>query len=208
MSNILLVTSSPRGEASYSTRVAKELAAKLRDAAPGSTLVHRDLAAAPLPHIGQDFAVAVKAPAETLTEEQAGLLAASETATQELLDADTVIIAAGLINFSVPSTLKSWIDHVARAHKTFRYTAEGPEGLARNKKVYAVIASTGIYTNDSPAAAFDHARPYLKSVLGFMGMTDVEFIDVEGVGLGLEPDETILERALGETRQIELSAVA
>ncbi len=207
MSNILLVTSSPRGEASFSTRVARGIARKIQ-AVSGKAVVHRDLAANPLPHIGTDFAVAVKAPAETLSPEQTGLLAASDAATQELLDADTVIIAAGLINFSIPSTLKSWIDHVARAHKTFRYTAEGPEGLAKGKKVYVVIASTGIYTNDSPAAALDHARPYLKSVLGFMGMQNIEFIDIEGIGLGLESDETILERALGAADDIELSQAA
>jgi FMN-dependent NADH-azoreductase len=208
MSSILLVTSSPRGEASYSTRVASQLAANLQSRRPAGTFVHRDLAAAPLPHIGSQFATAVKAPGDSLTEEQANLLAASDAATDELLAADTIVIAAGLINFTIPSTLKSWFDHVARAHKTFRYTAEGPEGLAKGKKVYVVIASTGIYTNGGPAAALDNARPYLKTILGFMGMTDVEFINVEGVGLGLEPDEEILQRALGAANSVELSAAA
>jgi FMN-dependent NADH-azoreductase len=208
MSKILLVTSSPRGETSYSTRVAKELAENLRAKAPGATIVHRDLAADPLPHIGSQFAMAVKAPADSLTEEQAKLLAGSDAATNELLGADAVVIAAGLINFAIPSTLKSWFDHVTRAHKTFRYTAEGPEGLAKGKKVYVVIASTGIYTNGSPAAPLDNARPYLKTILGFMGMTDVEFVNIEGVGLGLEPDEEILQRALGAANGVELSTAA
>lgn len=208
MSKILLVTSSPRGEASYSTRVARELAENLQAKVPRATIVHRDLAADPLPHIGAQFATAVKAPAASLTEEQAKLLAGSDAATDELLAADAVVIAAGLINFTIPSTLKAWFDHVARAHKTFRYSAEGPEGLVKGKKVYVVIASTGIYTNGSPAAPLDNARPYLKTILGFMGMTDVEFLDIEGVGLGVEPDEEILQRALRAARGAQLATAA
>lgn len=207
MTSILLITSSPRGEASFSTRVATEIAAGLRARSPGATLVHRDLGTDPLPHIDTDFAAAVKAPAETLTETQRRVLAASDAATAELLEADSIVIAGGLINFSIPSTLKSWLDHVARAHKTFRYGENGPEGLAKGKKVYVVIASAGIYTR-GPAQPMDHARPYLKTVLGFMGMTDVEFIDVEGVGLGIEPDEDIVARALGRAGEATGFALA
>ena len=86
----------------------------------------------------------------------------------ELLAADTVVIAAGLINFAVPSTLKAWLDHVARAGETFRYSEKGPEGLVTGRKVYLVIASGGVYS-DGPAAAFDHAVPYLRTMLGLPG---------------------------------------
>jgi FMN-dependent NADH-azoreductase len=144
--------------------------------------------------------------AEKLTPEQVQILAASDRATAELLAADTVVIAAGFINFSIPSTLKSWIDHVTRSQKTFRYGPQGPEGLATGKKVYVVIASTGTYTS-GPAVGMDHARPYLKSMLGFLGMTDVEFVNAEGVGLGVETDEQIIARALANaSRQLPVAA--
>lgn len=208
MSSILLVTSSPRGDASVSTRAASAIAEALARRTADARIVHRDLAAHPLPHIDQDFAVAVKAPADQLTADQAALLASSDEATDEFLNADAVVLASGMINFSIASTLKSWIDHVARAHKTFRYTAEGPEGLAGGKKVYVVIASAGTYTNGAAAAPMDFARPYLKSMLGFFGVTDVEFIDLEGVGLGIEPDEDILARALGKVPGTEFAVAA
>ncbi|MEQ8449497.1 MAG: NAD(P)H-dependent oxidoreductase [Nitratireductor sp.] len=208
MSSILLVTASPRGDLSLSSRAARTVADALARRKPGARIVHRDLAAAPLPHIDQDFAVAVKTPAEKLTAAQAKLLAASDAATDELLAADAVVIATGMINFSIASTLKSWFDHVARAHRTFRYTAEGPQGLAGGKKAYVVIASSGSYTDGGPAAAMDHARPYLKSMLGFFGITDIEFVDIEGVGLGIEPDAVIVERALGKVSAVDLAAAA
>ena len=105
-----------------------------------------------------------------------------------------MVIAAGLINFGVPSTLKAWIDNLARAGVTFRYTEAGPEGLAKGRKVYLVLASGGIYS-EGPAAAMDHALPYLRDTLGFMGMTDVEVIRIEGVAMGPEAEAQGLDRA-------------
>lgn len=194
MSSILLVTSSPRGEASHSTRVASDLAERLLAARPGATLVRRDLAGDPLPHIGADFATGLGTPAEQRSPAQARAVAASDAAVDELLAADTVVLATGMINFGIASTLKAWFDHVARAGRTFRYTENGPEGLAGNRKVYLVIASGGVYS-DGPAAPLDHAVPYVTSILGFLGMTDVEIVRVEGVALGAEAEQAALERA-------------
>ncbi|MEQ8344226.1 MAG: FMN-dependent NADH-azoreductase [Sneathiellaceae bacterium] len=194
MSEILLVTSSPRGTASHSSRIAGELARGLQAASPGSRLAVRDLAAQPLPHIGSDFAAGIHAPADTRSAAQAQAVASSDAAVAELLAADTVVIAAGLINFAVPSTLKAWLDHVARAGQTFRYSEKGPEGLVTGRKVYLVIASGGVYS-DGPAAAFDHAVPYLRTMLGFLGMTDVELIRVEGVAMGPDAEARALSQA-------------
>lgn len=194
MSSILVVTSSPRAGASISTRLATNLAERLAASRPGAKIAHRDLVEAPLPHVDGDFLGGLFSSPDERSAVQQTLIDASDQAVEELLAADTVVIGAGMINFSIPSTLKSWFDYVARAGKTFRYSESGPEGLVKGKKVYVVFASKGIYTNGGPAAPMDHARPYLKTILGFLGMTDVEFIDVEGVGLGLEPDEDILER--------------
>lgn len=194
MSEILLVTSSPRGAASHSSRIAGELARSLQQANPGSRLVQRDLAVQPLPHIGTDFAAGIHAPAEQRSAGQAAAVAASDAVVAELLAADTVVIAAGLINFAIPSTLKSWLDHVARAGQTFRYSEAGPEGLVTGRRVYLVIASGGVYSA-GPAAAFDHAVPYLRAVLGFLGMTDVELVRVEGVAMGPEAEAAALSQA-------------
>jgi FMN-dependent NADH-azoreductase len=198
MSSILLVTSSPRAGASISTRTATKLAERLAASRPGTKITRRDLVTAPLPHIDGDFLGGLFSPGGERSAVQQTLVDASDQAVEELLAADTVVIGAGMINFSIPSALKSWFDYVARAGKTFRYSETGPEGLVKGKRVYVILASKGIYTNGGPAASMDHARPYLKTMLGFLGMTDVEFIDIEGVGLGLESDEDIIGRA--ETR--------
>lgn len=183
MSNILLVTSSPRGSASISTKVAVELADRLKAASPGSQIVHQDLVAQPLPHIVPDYASGIYTAPGARSAAQAELVAVSDGVVDELLAADHIILAMGMVNFSIPSTLKSWIDHISRAGRTFRYGADGPEGLVKGKKVYVVIASGGVYS-EGPAAAADFVGPYLKHVLAFNGMTDVEIIRVEGTAFG------------------------
>ncbi|WP_292667166.1 FMN-dependent NADH-azoreductase, partial [Mesorhizobium sp.] len=183
--SILLVTSSPRGAASHSTRVATDLAQKLVAADPSNSLVVRDLVAKPLPHIDPDYATGIYTPAEARTPRQAEVVGVSDAVLDELFAADTVILATGFINFNISSTLKSWVDHVARSGKTFAYGEGGPKGLVKGKKVYIVLASGGIYSQGA-AVQMDHAVPYLRSVLGFLGMTDIEVIRVEGVGMGAD----------------------
>lgn len=194
MSNVLVVTSSPRGEASQSSRVANDLAAKFQAAIPGSTITVRDLVKNPLPHIEPEFTSGIYTPAEARTPEQAKVVSVSDEAVDEILAADHIILATGLINFSISSNLKAWIDHVARAGRTFAYSENGPEGLVKGKKAYIVLASGGIYS-EGPAAVMDFAVPYLKGVLGFMGVSDVEVIRVEGVGMGEEAVKAALAKA-------------
>ncbi|TIV71327.1 MAG: FMN-dependent NADH-azoreductase, partial [Mesorhizobium sp.] len=181
--SILLVTSSPRGAASHSTHVATDLAQKLLAADPSARLVVRDLVANPLPHIDPDYSTGIYTPVEARTARQAEVVSVSDAALDELFAADTVILATGFINFGISSTLKSWVDHIARSGKTFSYGEGGPKGLVSGKKVYIVLASGGIYS-EGAAVQMDHAIPYLRGVLGFLGMTDVEVIRVEGVGMG------------------------
>ena len=191
MSSILLVTSSPRGETSRSTKVARELADAL--AAGDKTITRRDLGTNPLPHIDAVFTSAIRKPVESRSEAEAAAAVLSDVLVDELLAADTVVIATGLINFNIYSTLKSWIDHIARSGKTFRNTESGPEGLATGKKIYLVVASDGIYSQ-GPAAAMNHAIPYLKTVLAFLGMTDIEVVQVEGLAFGQEAiDKTMAD---------------
>ncbi|CCV15670.1 FMN-dependent NADH-azoreductase [Mesorhizobium sp. STM 4661] len=192
--SILLVTSSPRGGASHSTRIATEFADKLVAADPSATLVVRDLVANPLPHIDPDYSSGIYTPAESRTPRQAEVVGVSDAVLEELFAADTIILATGFINFGISSTLKSWIDHVTRSGKTFSYGENGPKGLVTGKKVYIVLASGGIYS-EGAAVQLDHAIPYLRSVLGFIGMTDVDVIRIEGVGMGPDAVEAALAKA-------------
>lgn len=205
MSNILVVTSSPRGEASLSTKVATELAEKLHAALPGSTVTTRDLVANPLPHIAPDYAAGIYIPAEQRTAAQAEVVGVSDATLDDLFAADHVILATGLINFSISSTLKSWVDHISRSGRTFQYGANGPEGLVQGKKVYIVLASGGVYS-EGPAAPLDFAVPYLKSLLAFLGMTDVEVIRVEGVGMGEDAIKAALAKAEAQVEAIAAGA--
>ncbi|MBZ9656310.1 FMN-dependent NADH-azoreductase [Phyllobacterium lublinensis] len=205
MTSILLVTSSPRGAASHSTRVATELAQKLQAKTPGAKIVTRDLATAPLPHIDADYASGIYTPVESRSIQQQNVVGVSDTVVDELFAADAVVIATGMINFNISSTLKAWIDHIARAGRTFSYGAEGPKGLVTGKKVYIVLASGGVYS-DGPAAAFDHATPYLKTALGFLGMTNVEIIRIEGVAMGPEAEAKAISSALDQTSDLALAA--
>src|SRR5690606_34737168 len=160
-SSILLVTSSPRGAESLSSKVGHDLAGALGAQTAGASIVHRDLGTHPIPHLDSVTTAAIrKAPADRSPEESAAA-AYSDTLVAELIAADTVVIATGLINFNIYSTLKSWIDNIARAGLTFRYTENGPVGLATGKKVYVVLASGGVYSN-GPTASMNHAVPYLK----------------------------------------------
>jgi FMN-dependent NADH-azoreductase len=187
--NILHVTSSARGAASYSNRVAAQVIAELQRREPGATVTTRDLARDPLPHIDEDFVAATKSPAGPQTEQQRRQLAQSDALVDELLAADIVVIAAPMINFSIPSNLKTWIDYVARAGRTFSYSEKGPQGLVTGKQVILAVARGGVYSQNP---AFDFQVPYLKNVLGFLGMTDVEVLDVEGTAFG--PD--VAEKAV------------
>ena len=200
MSQILLITSSPRLE-SYSTTVARALAEKLAARTPGSGIVVRDLTHHPLPHIDDSFAAARNLPPEKLTPVQRAALALSDTLLTELFAADTIIIAAGMINFGIPSSLKAYIDYVLRPGVTFRYTEKGPEGLVKGKKVYLVLARGGVYTQ-GPMQRLNFQDPYLRASLGFIGLTDIETITVEGVAFGAEAAEKAFAAALAQVSSI------
>jgi FMN-dependent NADH-azoreductase len=200
VSRILLITSSPRLE-SYSTNVARALAEKLAARTPGSGIVARDLTHHPLPHIDDSFAAARNLPPEKLTPVQKAALALSDTLLTELFAADTIIIAAGMINFGIPSNLKAYIDYILRPGITFKYTAEGPEGLLTGRKVYLVLARGGVYSQ-GPMQSFNFQDPYLRASLGFIGLNDIEVITVEGVAFGPEVANRAVSAALARVSAI------
>lgn len=196
MSHILLITSSPRIE-SYSTKIARSLADKLASQRPNTTVAVRDLTHEPLPHIDDSFAVARNLPAETLTSAQKTALAVSDRLLKELFAADSIIIAAGMINFGIPSNLKAYIDHIVRPGVTFKYTEKGPEGLIKGKKVYLVLSRGGLYT-EGPMQQFNFQDPYLRASLGFIGLNDIEVITVEGVAFGPDVADKAVSTALAK----------
>jgi FMN-dependent NADH-azoreductase len=205
MSNILYVTSSPRGDASYSNQTALRVVDELRRNCSDAKVTVRDLAREPLPHIDQDFIDATRTKEGPRNDRQRAILARSDALIDELLAADVVVIAAAMVNFSVTSTLKSWIDHIARAGRTFSYGEAGPIGLATGKRVIIVTATGGIYSGDQ--SAFDFQWPWLKAVLGFLGMTDVEVIRVEGTAFGPEAADKAVASGVARGREL-VSALA
>jgi FMN-dependent NADH-azoreductase len=191
MTTILQLNSAARSQGANSTLLANELTAKLQSANPGATVVVRDLLADPLPHLDDAVLGAFFTPAEQRTPEQAAIHARSEALIAELQAADIIVIGAPMYNFGVSTQLKAYFDWIARAGITFRYTANGPEGLVKGKKVFVVSARGGKYLG-SPN---DSQTPYLKSFLGFLGMTDVSFIYAEGLAMGPDSASAALASA-------------
>ncbi|MDE8650857.1 FMN-dependent NADH-azoreductase [Novosphingobium album (ex Liu et al. 2023)] len=188
---ILHLDSSIQGDASATRAVSAAIVARLRALEPSAEVAYRDLAAASLPHI-------------TL----AGLGSAeSATLVDELLGADVVVIGTPMYNFGLPTQLKAWFDHVLIAGRTFRYTAQGPEGLAGGKRVFLALSRGGIYS-EGPMAANEHAASHVTGMLGFMGITDLRAIVVEGVAIGPEQREAALSAALDAAGRIELTDAA
>lgn len=206
--NILQINSSVRraqnDQGSVSTRLANELSARLRAAHPGAQLTVRDLASDPLPVLDEEALGALFTAADARTAEQAERVNLSDRLIDELQSADVVVIGAPMINFNISAQLKNWIDAVARAGVTFKYTEQGPVGLVTGKKVYVVTARGGVHRGQPT----DQIVPYLRTVLGFLGMTDVEFIFAEGLNMGPERAELGLANARAQIAELtaELNA--
>ena len=179
---ILQINSSARSAGANSTRLADAITARLKAANPAAVVELRDLAANPHPVLDEAALGALFTPAEQRTPEQAARVALDDALIAQVQAADAIVLGVPMYNFGVPVQLKTWIDAIARAGVTFRYTENGPEGLVKGKKVYVALARGGVY-RDTPA---DSQVPYLKGVLGFLGMTDVEFIYAEGLAMGPE----------------------
>lgn len=176
---ILHLISSPRGDASFSRKLGKDIVEKLQAANPDSTLQKHDLTKTPFPYLEEVHLNSFFTPVESHSPEMTEAIKHSDNAIAELKDADTIVIDVPMYNFGIPSTLKSWIDHIARAGQTFRYTEKGPEGLVKNKKVYLAISTGGVYS-EGAMKAYDFTEPYVRTTLGFLGMTDVTAFRVEG----------------------------
>jgi FMN-dependent NADH-azoreductase len=195
MTTILHIDSSILGGYSVSRALTAEVVTKELALHPGARVIRRDLVAEPALHLS-DAHIAVFQGGEVTSAALGQDLALGGAYIDDLFAADIIVIGAPMYNFSVPSQLKSWIDRVCVAGRTFQYGPNGPQGLLpEGKKV--VIASTrgGVYTGDSPAAALEHHESYLRGVLGFIGLIDVTIIRAEGLNLGEEPKAAAIAEA-------------
>lgn len=179
---ILQINSSARSVGANSTRLANAITERLTGILPDARVEVLDLARDPHPVLDEPALAALFTPAEQRTPEQAARVALDDALIAQTQSADVLVFGIPMYNFGVPVQLKAWIDAIARAGVTFRYTENGPVGLIAGKKVYVALARGGLY-RDSPA---DSQVPYLKNVLGFLGMTDIEFVYAEGLAMGQE----------------------
>ena len=198
---ILHVDASILGESSVSRQLSAAIVARLRQAHPKGAVTHYDLGAEPIGHLtGAHLAAA-----QGLFNENASLqqdVARGQQALDDFLAADIVVIGAPMYNFSVSSQLKAWIDRLAIAGKTFRYTDKGPQGLAGGKKVVVASSRGGFYGPDSPAASFDHQETYLRGIFSFFGITDITFLRAEGLNVSAEQRQASIAAATAEVARL------
>jgi FMN-dependent NADH-azoreductase len=176
---ILHIDSSITGEQSASRAISRSIVDQLRGVGSTAQVVTRDLVSEPLPHLTLDAF-------------------ADSSVLDEFLAAHTIVIGAPMYNFTLPTQLKAWLDRILVAGKTFRYTENGPEGLAQGRRVVIALARGGFYNAGSPAAALEHLETYLRGVFNFIGI-EPEFVAADGLNLGAEQRETSVKQALGET---------
>ena len=176
---ILHIDSSITGSNSASRAISQSIVDQLTIEGGGANLVRRDLVADPVPHLTLDAF-------------------ADSSILDEFLAADTVVIGAPMYNFTLPTQLKAWLDRILVAGKTFRYTENGPEGLARGKRVVIAMARGGFYNQGSPAAALEHLETYLRGVFNFIGI-EPEFVAADGLNISPQQREESIKLALGET---------
>lgn len=193
MTTILAIDSSAAGDNSVSKTLVRDAIKGLQAAYPDAAVIHHDLGRAPLPHLTESNLAGVRGEPKTAEEQAARAL--SDKLIGELKAADIILIGAPMYNFSVPTTLRGWFDHVLRAGETFSYSEAGPKGLITGKKVI-VIESRGGFYSDGPAKALDFQEPYLRQLLGFIGLTDVAFVHAEKIGFGPEARAAAIEGAL------------
>ncbi len=184
MKTLLIVNASASLERSHSRTLAQEYEQQWRTANPDGRVLHRDVGATPPPHLDEATFGAFYTPAEQRSEAQRQVLALSDNLIEELKAADELVIAAPMYNFSIPTPLKAWFDQICRVGVTFRYGPKGSEGLLENKRAVLLLSRGGRYEEGAP---MDHQTPYLRQLLGFIGIDEVEVVAAEGIAGNPEP---------------------
>jgi len=195
MKKVLHIISSPQGEASVSKKLGNAIIDKIKDKYTDISVTERNLTTKAFPHLDQLQIGSWFTPAENHSADQVNAIKISDEAITEMQEADIYVIGAPFYNFAIPSTLKAYLDHIARPGITFRYNEQGkPEGFLKNKKAYIAVSSSGVYS-EGEYQSFDFVSPYLKFLLGFLGITDVTFIRAEGLRIdGIK--ETAFEKGV------------
>ena len=193
---ILQIKSSVFNGSGQSSRLAEEFVALLREQHPDAKLIQRDLVADPVPHLDGARAGAFFAKPEERSAEQRAVIAYSDTLIDELRGADVLVLGLPMYNFGVPSQLKAWFDHIARAGVTFKYTEKGAVGLLTGKKAYVFAARGGIYGDN------DSQTQFVRQFLGFIGITDVEFVYAEGLAISPESRNNSLIAAQAQSLRL------
>ena len=192
MKSLLVINSSAAREGSVSRELVEFAVDRLLQDAPQAGVQRRDLGTHPVPHLEVATLNGVRGTPATVVEQAARAL--SDELIAELRAADTIVIGAPMYNFGVTTSLRAWFDHVLRAGETFSYSAEGPKGLMTNKRVIVIESRGGLYS-EGPAAAIDFQEPYLRHLLGFIGITDVTFVHAEKIGYGPEARAAAIAQA-------------
>lgn len=202
MPTLLKIDVSPRGDYSVSRAVGKKFAEDWQQAHSGGTVVTRDLATTPMPFVDLPWIMGAYSPEEARSPEQKAALQLGDEFIKEIENADQILLTTPMYNFGVPAALKAWIDHVVRTGVTFRANPDGSyTGLLKSKKVTVVIASAGSYAPGTPGETYNAEKPYLKQVLGFIGLSDVTFIEAGStyqVDKGMKSREDLIAPLAGE----------
>ncbi len=202
MTSMLLINASPNPESSVTRDMTAHFSKLWLQANPGSEISSRDVGLNPPPHLDQGTIGAYYTPHDARTDDQKDQLELSDTIVEEVMDADVIVIGSPMHNFGISSGLKTWIDHLARVGVTFSYTENGPQGHLSGRKVYVLTARGGNYSKDSPATNMNIQEPYLRTLLGFLGLDDVQFINAEGVAGGMDGrDKALSDIATVITRE-------
>jgi FMN-dependent NADH-azoreductase len=205
MTKALIINSSALGDASVSNKLTRQLADRLKVMDPTLEIKVRDIGADPVPHLTADSVGAIRGVADT--DAARTTLALSDTLIDEIREADLLVIGSPMYNFGMSSTLKAWFDHVLRAGVTFSYSESGPEGLMKGKKAVVIEARAGFYS-DGPAAGMDNQEPHLRTLLGFMGITDVIFVRAEKLAFGPEAAAAAIEAAAEQLQGLSHAELA
>jgi FMN-dependent NADH-azoreductase len=198
MKSILHLISSIQGKESYSLKLGNAIVEKIQDKYPDSTVEELNLVDSGIPHLTPSILQKLFTPADQLTNDDKESIRLSDDLVDQLFTADIIVIGAPLYNFTIHSSLKAWIDHITRFGKTFGYGNNGPIGMVTGKKIYVAMSSGGVYS-EGPGKANDFVAPYLRSFLGFLGMTDLTVFRAEGLKVaGVQ--EQAMEKAIGSIR--------
>ena len=204
MGNILHIDSSPRAERSHSRELSKEFVNGWKTAHPEDAIAYRDLGHYPVPHVDEPWIAAAFSPPETHTPELTEAIRISDELVDEFLAADRYVFGVPMYNFNVPSTFKAYIDQIVRINRTVALNDQGFRGLVEGKKAVIITASGGDYSATSPAAAYNFQEPYLRAIFGFIGVTDIQFINAHSLNKG----DDASTQSLSEARAAIQDAIA